>query len=253
MITIIAAVRRTSKESTNATRIGSRVTWRPPLVGWIKCNVDAAFDKAHSAGATAAVFKDHNGTLLSGINSTIVATSPLAAEALAVRAALIMSRNFQMQKVIIELDNQILIQALKSHASIAEIQVILQDILHLVRGIPSYGFTWVPREANSLAHEVVKLTGHEDNSTFHYIVRIPEAELRNGADRIGEVVSVACAVSYTDWNERHWKDVMRRCRQSANAIIEMLSQLVEDYRCWKVGGCRQRALARGAGPELTGL
>ncbi|RYR13322.1 hypothetical protein Ahy_B04g070381 isoform B [Arachis hypogaea] len=148
------------KSSTNTTRTGGRVTWRPPLVGWIKCNVDAAFDKARSTGATAAIFRDHNGTLLSGINSSIVATSPLAAEALAVRAALILSRNFQMQKVIIESDNQMLIQALKSHTTIAEIQVILQDILHLVGGIPNCGFTWVPREANSLAHEVAKLTGH---------------------------------------------------------------------------------------------
>ncbi|RYR44565.1 hypothetical protein Ahy_A08g040884 isoform B [Arachis hypogaea] len=60
-----------------------------------------------------------------------------------------------MQKVIIESDNQILIQALKSHASIAEIQVIIEDIVHLVRGIPNC----MPREANSLAHEVTKLTG----------------------------------------------------------------------------------------------
>ncbi|RYR28231.1 hypothetical protein Ahy_B01g052353 isoform B [Arachis hypogaea] len=148
-----------AKVSTNVTTTGSRVTWRPPLEGWIKCNVDAAFVEAQSLGAMAAVFRDRNGTLLSGINSSIVATSPLAMEALAVKAALIISQNFQIEKVIIESDNQILIQALKSHASIAEIQVILQDILHLARGIPSYGFTWVPREANSLAHEVAKLTG----------------------------------------------------------------------------------------------
>ncbi|XP_057720418.1 uncharacterized protein LOC130934913 [Arachis stenosperma] len=111
-----------------------------------------------SVGATAAVFRDHNRTLLSGINSTIVVASPLAVEALAVRAALIMSQNFLMQKVIIESDNQILIQALKSHASVAEIQVVLDDIRHLTRGIPNCGFTWVPREANSLAHEVARLT-----------------------------------------------------------------------------------------------
>ncbi|KAL4360056.1 hypothetical protein AHAS_Ahas08G0139200 [Arachis hypogaea] len=83
-----------AKSSTNVTRTGNRVTWRPPLVGWIKYNVDIAFDEAHSMGATAAVFRDHNGTLLSGINSIIVATLPLAAEALAIRAVLMMSRNF---------------------------------------------------------------------------------------------------------------------------------------------------------------
>ncbi|RYR04846.1 hypothetical protein Ahy_B06g084641 [Arachis hypogaea] len=145
------------KHTTTVSGLASRVTWKPPLQGWIKCNVDAAFIGAQSVGAVAIVFRDHNGSLLSGINSTIVAGSPLAAEALAIRAALIMSQNFLMQKIIIESDNQILIQALKSHASIAEIQVILYDILHLARIIPSCGFTWVPREANSLAHEVAKL------------------------------------------------------------------------------------------------
>ncbi|XP_016194928.1 uncharacterized protein LOC107635893 [Arachis ipaensis] len=148
-----------AKHSTSVRRSGSRVTWRPPPAGWIKCNVDAAVVETRSAGATAAVFKDSNGSLLTGINSTIVATSPLAAEALAVREALIMSKKFQMEKVIIESDNQILVQALKSHASIADIQVILDDILYLVKGMPNCGFTWAPREANLLAHEVAKLTG----------------------------------------------------------------------------------------------
>ncbi|XP_016192126.1 uncharacterized protein LOC107633006 [Arachis ipaensis] len=147
-----------AKHTTTVSRLASRVTWRPPLQDWIKSNVDATFIGAQSVGAVAAVFRDHNGSLLSGINSTIVAGSPLAAEALAIRADLIMSQNFLMQKIIIESDNQILIQALKSHASIAEIQVVLDDIHHLARIIPSCGFIWVPREANSLAHEVAKLT-----------------------------------------------------------------------------------------------
>ncbi|XP_015962288.1 uncharacterized protein LOC107486249 [Arachis duranensis] len=147
------------KHSTSMRRSGSRVTWRPPPAGWIKCNVDAAFVETRSAGTTAAVYRDPNGSFLTGINSTIVANSPLAAEALAVREALILSRNFQMEKVIIESDNQTLVQALKSHAPIAAIQVILDDILYLVKGMPNCGFTWAPREANLLAHEVAKLTG----------------------------------------------------------------------------------------------
>ncbi|XP_057734045.1 uncharacterized protein LOC130949302 [Arachis stenosperma] len=147
-----------AKHSTSVRRSGSKVTYRPPPAGWIKCNVDAAFVETRSTGATTAVYRDPNGSLLTGINSTIVATSPLAAEALAVREALIMSTNFQMEKVIIESDNQILVQALKSHASIADIQVILDDILYLVKGIPNCGFTWAPKEENLLAHEVAKLT-----------------------------------------------------------------------------------------------
>ncbi|RYR23091.1 hypothetical protein Ahy_B03g068364 [Arachis hypogaea] len=139
-------------------RTDRRVTWRPPPPGWIKCNVDAAFREVYSAGATAAVFRDHAGSLLTASNHRIAASSPLAAEAFAVREALIMAKNFQLDRIIFESDSLILIQALKSKASIAEIQVILDDILELVRSITNCGFTWVPREGNGLAHEVARLT-----------------------------------------------------------------------------------------------
>ncbi|XP_016177823.1 uncharacterized protein LOC107620121 [Arachis ipaensis] len=139
-------------------RTDRRVTWRPPPPGWIKCNVDAAFREVYSGGATAAVFRDHAGSLLTASNHRIAASSPLAAEAFAVREALIMAKNFQLDRIIFESDSLILIQALKSKASIAEIQVILDDILELVRSITNCGFTWVPREGNGLAHEVARLT-----------------------------------------------------------------------------------------------
>ncbi|RYR34741.1 hypothetical protein Ahy_A10g049745 [Arachis hypogaea] len=116
------------------------------------------FREVYSGGTTAAVFKDHAGSLLTASNSKIAASSPLAAEAFAVREALIMAKNFQLDRIIFESDSLILIQALKSKASIVEIQVILDDILELVRSITNCGFTWVPREGNGLAHEVARLT-----------------------------------------------------------------------------------------------
>ncbi|XLU52730.1 hypothetical protein S245_047378, partial [Arachis hypogaea] len=72
--------------SVNNRRTVRRVTWRPPLPGWVKCNVDAAFLEVLSGGATTAVFRDHVGNLLTASNSKIAATSPLATEALAVQA-----------------------------------------------------------------------------------------------------------------------------------------------------------------------
>ncbi|XP_072077755.1 uncharacterized protein [Arachis hypogaea] len=147
-----------AKSFVNDRRTVRRVTWRPPLPGWIKCNVDAAFLAALSGGATAAVFRDYAGNLLTASNFKIAATSPLVAEALAVRVALIIAKNFQLKRIIFESDSLILIQALKSKASIAEIQVILDDILDLARHISNCGFTWVPRDGNALVHEVAKLS-----------------------------------------------------------------------------------------------
>ncbi|RYR51273.1 hypothetical protein Ahy_A06g026297 [Arachis hypogaea] len=50
--------------SIHGRRTVRRITWRPPPPGWIKCNVDAAFLEVFSGGATAAVFRDHAGNLL---------------------------------------------------------------------------------------------------------------------------------------------------------------------------------------------
>ncbi|RYR48438.1 hypothetical protein Ahy_A07g034466 [Arachis hypogaea] len=129
-----------------------RVTWRPPPPGWVKCNVDAAFLEVLHGGATAAVFRDHVGNLLTASNFKIATTSPLAAEALAVREGLIIAKNFQLERVIFESDSLILIQALKSKATIVDTK---------------YFKLWVylaPREGNALAHEVAKLTA---NGSLH--------------------------------------------------------------------------------------
>ncbi|XP_057719433.1 uncharacterized protein LOC130933842 [Arachis stenosperma] len=146
--------------SIHGRRTVRRITWRPPLPGWIKCNVDAAFLEVFSRGATAAVFRDHAGNLLTASNSKIAASSPLAVEALAIREALIIAKNFQLERIIFESDSLILIQAVKSKASIAEIQIILDDILDFARNISNCGFTWVPREGKALAHVVAKLTAN---------------------------------------------------------------------------------------------
>ncbi|QHO10911.1 uncharacterized protein DS421_15g493710 [Arachis hypogaea] len=143
--------------STTMRKLVRSSTLRPPPSGWIKCNVDADFIKTLAGGATAAVFRAHSSNLLTGLNSKIVAGSALAAEALAVKEALIMAKIFQIENIIIESDRVILTQALKPGTSIVEIQPILEDILDIVGSISNCGFTWVPRGWNALAHEVAKL------------------------------------------------------------------------------------------------
>ncbi|MED6150788.1 hypothetical protein PIB30_075872, partial [Stylosanthes scabra] len=44
-----------------------------------------------------------------------------------------------------------------SKTSITEVDVILQDIQRLAAEIPNCGFTWIPREGNSVADVVASL------------------------------------------------------------------------------------------------
>jgi hypothetical protein len=40
--------------------------WRRPVIGWIKCNVDGAFQERDSTGATGIVLRNHAGEFIDG-------------------------------------------------------------------------------------------------------------------------------------------------------------------------------------------
>ncbi|MED6160882.1 hypothetical protein PIB30_055441, partial [Stylosanthes scabra] len=106
--------------------------------------------------STVAVFRDSEGKLLTTATVNKMFSSALVAEASAMRQALIMADNLKMEKILFESNNQTLMQALKSKTQVAEIEVFLEDIWELCNRLPELGFTWVPREANRLAHEFAK-------------------------------------------------------------------------------------------------
>ncbi|MED6163819.1 hypothetical protein PIB30_083715 [Stylosanthes scabra] len=67
------------------------------------------------------------------------------------REALVAAKNLQIEKVLLESDCAILIQAIKSDSTIAEIDPILKDIQEISKSIPFRGFIWVPRDCNRVA------------------------------------------------------------------------------------------------------
>ncbi|MED6196375.1 hypothetical protein PIB30_046846 [Stylosanthes scabra] len=146
------------KQKEPARRVQGNATWRPPLRGWTKCNTDASFSLSSSRSSTTAVFRDHEGKLLTATTSNMLCSTPLAAEAMALRDAMIISRNLQIDKILFEYDSLNLIQAIKSKTSIPEIDTILEDLWEISRSLSECGFISVPRSCNSLAHEIAKLS-----------------------------------------------------------------------------------------------
>ncbi|MED6114563.1 hypothetical protein PIB30_081501 [Stylosanthes scabra] len=67
-----------------------------------------------------------------------------------------------MGSIIVESDNLLLVQALKSKSSIAEASPILQDIQLMIEDFHRCGFTWTPREGNELADLVAKLAASNE-------------------------------------------------------------------------------------------
>ncbi|KAJ1388799.1 Ribonuclease H-like superfamily [Sesbania bispinosa] len=136
------------------TNIGSH--WKAPPQGFLKCNSDAAWHGPFSPGAIAFLVRDSSGCVLTGHAKRAPVSSPLVAEALALREAVLAAYNMQWNKVIFESDCLILIEACRKEKVVVEIQGVVADILTVVEGFIHCGFTWVQRQANKVAHHIVQ-------------------------------------------------------------------------------------------------
>lgn len=139
----------------NSSRVGKY--WRPPVSGGLKINCDASFNKELKRGYADIIIKGDSGEFISGLTKQIWASSPLVAEALALREALFLAVNLGLQVVTFEGDNLDLIKACRKEVSRRDIINILQDIWDMKGNFTRCGFTWVSRQGNMAAHLVATL------------------------------------------------------------------------------------------------
>ncbi|XP_059664201.1 uncharacterized protein LOC132309972 [Cornus florida] len=91
----------------------SPLSWSPPPFGKIKCNVDASFFHSTGFGGGGATFQNSDGLVLKAVVfKQFLVSSPLVAEALAFRLAVMWARAFDFQHVWFESDAQTLVEAL---------------------------------------------------------------------------------------------------------------------------------------------
>ncbi|KAJ1414557.1 Ribonuclease H-like superfamily [Sesbania bispinosa] len=126
--------------------------WKCPIPGVLKCNIDVAWHGSLIPGAIAFVVRDSARRLLTGHAKKVPASSPFVAEALARREAVLATYNFNWEKVVLESDCFLLIEACRKERVLAEIKGIVEDILTVADGFLRCGFTWVQRQANTVAH-----------------------------------------------------------------------------------------------------
>ncbi|CAH9132940.1 unnamed protein product, partial [Cuscuta epithymum] len=84
--------------------------WQKPEMDWIKINVDAASNVRSGKWAWACVGRDSNGNFLGAISRVVKAIwSPVEAEAIGVKEAIIWAIKMGWQKVVIESDAELVV------------------------------------------------------------------------------------------------------------------------------------------------
>lgn len=129
----------------------------PPPHDYVKINSDAAFCKEKNLSCSGIVARDSKGTVITGCYKVVPASSPLQAEALALREAVSFAVKLGISSVIFESDNLELIQACRQDIQRGKIKNIVEDMLLLKGSFHRSGFTWTPREGNEVAHLVASL------------------------------------------------------------------------------------------------
>ncbi|QHO24997.1 uncharacterized protein DS421_12g377220 [Arachis hypogaea] len=72
------------------------------------------------------------------------------------RDAMILSKNLQLGRCLIETDSLALVQTIKSRSK-PWIDAVLNDIFELINNYLEVGLTWTPREGNDLAHKMAEM------------------------------------------------------------------------------------------------
>lgn len=109
---------------------------------------------------------------------TFATTSPLIAEAISLREAMVIAMNMDLQDIIFEFDSPQLIQACKGEMLYGEIQHIVKDLRLWQINHDNWNFAWIGREGNKGAHTIAKLTLNEelmDNWAFNHPTTLREA------------------------------------------------------------------------------
>ncbi|KAJ1426348.1 Ribonuclease H superfamily [Sesbania bispinosa] len=106
-------------------------------------NPDAAWHEPQVPGAIAFIVRDSSGKMLAGHEKKVPASSPIVAEALTLREAILTAYNFNWQRIVLESDCLMLIEACRREKVVAEIKGIVEDILTVADRFLHCGFTWV--------------------------------------------------------------------------------------------------------------
>lgn len=138
----------------------------------VTVHTDAAWKEADKRAGIAWIFSDNTGTMLAqGTSVEEFAPSPLVAEGMAIREALLQAQALGFTKLAINSDAQIIIRAINERGSIKEFFGILQDILNLSCYLSISSFNFIPRKDYMIADGLAKRALTTWNLyTLHFIL-----------------------------------------------------------------------------------
>ncbi|XP_068314974.1 uncharacterized protein [Pyrus communis] len=135
------------------------VRWCAPVHPFVKINVDASWSKASNLGFVGVIAQGQDRKMVAAAWYAIKAPSAAAAEATALMHGCQLGAALGVRYVILESDSLEAIKCLSSSLSMGSWEAfpVLARVKQLGRDFLDCQWSWVPRVANSVAHELASV------------------------------------------------------------------------------------------------
>lgn len=164
-----------SKRNTSTTR--QTRTWEPPPTGIYKLNTDAAFCQATQDGGWGYVIRNESGEFLDGgFGKLERLSSPLHAEAMAVRLAIERTASLGIPNIIVETDSANLGSALTSEVMDRSVHgCLFRQIKYVLTSqFDHFAVTVCPRNCNRVANMMASYSVHVPASGSVFMSQAPD-------------------------------------------------------------------------------
>ncbi|XP_068323301.1 uncharacterized protein [Pyrus communis] len=137
-------------------RVSPNARWCAPVFPFVKINVDASWSKASKKGFVEMIVRDMESKFVAAARYAIIAPSAAAAEASALLHGCQFGADLGVRYVILESDSLEAINCLSSSLSMGSWEVfpVLARVKQLGGKFLDSRWSWVPKTANGVAHEI---------------------------------------------------------------------------------------------------
>ncbi|KAK2377588.1 hypothetical protein QL285_078243 [Trifolium repens] len=132
--------------------------WEKPMLGWFKCNVDAAFHQNSNKTSTGWCVRDHLGQfVMAGTTSSNGSCSIVEGESIALLEALKCMHQRGITHVIFETDSKSVVDAIHQfRGGVSEFSFIVSNIINILSCNQNFMVKFVKRQANMVAHTLAR-------------------------------------------------------------------------------------------------
>jgi ribonuclease HI len=132
--------------------------WEKPMIGWLKCNVDAAFHQNMNKTSAGWCLRDHLGRFVMAETTWIDGIcSIVEGESLALLEALKVLNQRGYSHVIFETDSKSVVDVIHHRrGGCSEFSFIINNIIHILSCNQNFKVKFVKRQANMVAHTLAR-------------------------------------------------------------------------------------------------